>query len=222
MNHNKEGAAKVPEGWSTESLHREDAQSFNSEQIEFVGPRGDPRRHLSRLALLEALNALPPAPKDQGTVDLLVSRPFEGARELPKSAFLTIAGGMPADRWASQNKYGANYQLATTRTDFATAVAGGQKLELQGDNLYLTLDLSSENLPPGSRLRAGEALLEVTPQAHNGCKKWVQRVGLAAMKLNMEPEQQRAHLRGIYLRVVESGEVRVGDVVTVESRGAVP
>jgi MOSC domain-containing protein YiiM len=128
---------------------------------------------------------------------------------------------MPADRWALQDKYGTDYQLATTRTDFATVVAGGQKLELHGDNLYLTLDLSSENLPAGSQLRAGEARLEVTPQAHNGCKKWVQRVGLAAMKLNMEPEQQRAHLRGIYLRVIQSGKVRVGDVVTVESRGSV-
>jgi MOSC domain-containing protein YiiM len=175
---------------------------------------------LSREALVVALGELPPAPTDHGTVDLLLARPSEGARALPKEVMLTVEGGMPGDRWALQDKYGPNYQLATTRTDFAKVVSAGQPLELHGDNLFVTLDLSVDNLPPGSRVKMGEARLEVTPQAHNGCKKWVQRVGLAAMKLNMEPEQQRVHLRGIYFRVVESGRVRLGDAISVLSRGS--
>jgi hypothetical protein len=209
-----------PREFTTEELHHEDAATFDVDRIQFVGPRGDVRRHLNREELLSALAELPAAPTDRGTVDLLLARPTEGARDLPEEVLLTIEGGMPGDRWAQQNKYGPNYQLATTRTDFAKVVAAGQPPELHGDNLFVTLDLSVTNLPPGSRVKMGNAVLEVTPQAHNGCKKWVQRVGLAAMKLNMEAEQQRVHLRGVYLRVVEPGRVRLGDAISVLSRGS--
>jgi MOSC domain-containing protein YiiM len=126
---------------------------------------------------------------------------------------------MPGDRWAVEKRYGPEFQLATTRADFARLIANGQRLELHGDNLYLTLDLSSENLPAGSLLRLGQALVQVTPQAHNGCKKWVQRFGLDAMQLNLAPTHRHLHLRGIYLRVVEAGPVSVGDTVVVASRG---
>ena len=126
--------------------------------------------------------------------------------------------GMPGDRWAKDPRYGPEYQLATTRTDFARVVANGQPLELHGDNLFLELDLSSENLPVGSLLRLGQALLRVTPKAHNGCKKYVQRFGLEAMQLNLDPKYRSLHLRGIYLCVVEDGVARVGDRVEVVER----
>jgi MOSC domain-containing protein YiiM len=127
---------------------------------------------------------------------------------------------MPGDRWASQDKYGPDYQLATTRADYARLIANGQPLELHGDNLYLQLDLSSQNLPVHSVLHAGEALLQVTPIAHNGCKKWVQRFGLCPMQLNLDAAYRHLHLRGIYLRVLKDGRVRVGDPVRVVQRGA--
>jgi MOSC domain-containing protein YiiM len=126
---------------------------------------------------------------------------------------------MPGDRWAADDRYGPQYQLATMQTDYARLVANGQPLELHGDNLYLTLDLSAGNLPRGSLLRLGEAVLCVTPQAHNGCKKWAQRFGLDAMKLHLSAEQQGRNLRGIYLEVVESGRVSLGDAVQVMQRG---
>jgi MOSC domain-containing protein YiiM len=65
-------------------------------------------------------------------------------------------------------------------------------------------------------------LAVVTPQAHNGCKKWVQRFGLDAMQLNLAPNYRHLRLRGIYLRVVEEGTVRVGDPVVVVSRATPP
>jgi MOSC domain-containing protein YiiM len=124
------------------------------------------------------------------------------------------------DRWHLQIKYGPEYQLATTRTDFARVVANGQPLELHGDNLFLSLELSKENLPVGSQLQIGSARLQVTPMAHNGCKKWVQRFGLDAMQLNLAPQFKTRHLRGIYLQVIQSGNVTLGDVVTVVRRGS--
>jgi MOSC domain-containing protein YiiM len=116
------------------------------------------------------------------------------------------------------SKYGPDYQLATIRADFARVIANGQPLELHGDNLFLELDLSSENLPAGSLVRLGQALLRVTPQPHKGCKKWLQRFGLAPMQMNVDPVHRRLRLRGIYFRVVEAGRVRVGDPAAVVER----
>jgi hypothetical protein len=206
---------------TTQDLLRTDAKTFNTETLTFSGLRGDPRRHLDRRGLLDALEQLPAAPLDAGKVDLMVARGDQGERILHRHAILT-SGGMPGDRWSSSSKYGPEFQLATTRTDFARVVANGQPLELHGDNLFLTLDLSTRNLPTGSLLRVGEALLRVTPQAHNGCKKWVQRFGLACMKFNLEPEYQEHHLRGIYLQVVEPGRVALDDRVVVLRRGLSP
>ncbi len=195
------------------------ASTFDTEGLAFVGLRGDASKHLKRDALTTALAALPKAPADVGTIDLLVARGDNGERALPESALLTIDGGLTGDRWARQQKYGPGYQLATTQTGFARVVANGQSLALHGDNLFLDLDLSRANLPAGSILQLGGAVTSVTEIAHNGCKKWVQRFGLPAMQLNMTPEFQQMRLRGLYLRVVEAGVVNVGDRVVVLERG---
>jgi hypothetical protein len=204
-----------------EELERASPRTLDSDSLKFVGLRGDQRRHLDRAAL-EAGIASARAPLDEGSVDLLVARGKHGERYLTSEARLTVCEGMPGDRWAAQDKYGPDFQLATTRSDFARLIANGQPLELHGDNLYLHLDLSRINLPARSLIRAGEALLEVTPAAHDGCKKWVQRFGLCPMQLNLDPGYRAVRLRGIYLRVVEEGRVRVGDRAVVVVRGISP
>ena len=84
--------------------------------------------------------------------------------------------------------------------------------QLAGDQLYIDLDLSDENVPPGTRLALGSAVIEVTGQPHTGCKKFMARFGLDAMKFTETPEGKRLHLRGINAKVVQSGAIRVGDV----------
>lgn len=205
---------------TTETLLQTPAGALDTDSLRFDGLRGDHRRHLTRGELLDRLSTLPPPPRDMGTVDCLVARGPSGERTLHDEARLTQQGGMPGDRWATDDRYDERYQLATTRIDVARLVANGQPLELHGDNLYISLDLSPGNLPAGSTLRMGEALLCVTPKAHNGCKKWVQRFGLAAMQLNMDAAYRDMRLRGIYLRVIEDGVVRVGDTVAVVSRAS--
>jgi MOSC domain-containing protein YiiM len=84
---------------------------------------------------------------------------------------------------------------------------------LAGDQLYVDLDLSEANLPPGTRLSIGSAVIEVTAEPHTGCSKFVERFGFDAMKFVNAPERKDLHLRGINARVVRSGVVRTGEAV---------
>jgi MOSC domain-containing protein YiiM len=102
----------------------------------------------------------------------------------------------------------------------ARLIANGQPLELFGDNLFLELDLTAANLPVGSRLRIGGAIVEVTPKAHNGCRKFQARFGAEALRFVVEASLRPRNLRGIYMRVLEPGVVSVGDPVDVLSRPA--
>jgi MOSC domain-containing protein YiiM len=102
--------------------------------------------------------------------------------------------------------------------DVAELIANGQPLPLFGDNLFLDLDLSTENLPAGSRVRVGGAILQVTPVPHNGCRKFRGRFGDNALQFVSKKELRHRNLRGIYMRVLEGGEVGPGDPVEVISR----
>lgn len=179
---------------------------------------GDPACFRSFEELQRLLEAIPETPKDRGIVTLLMSRREAGRRELPKSARLDVAGGMPGDAWSRNPKRKPDAQIATMQADVAELIANGQPLELAGDNLYLALDLSKENLPTGSRVRIGSALLEVTPMPHDGCKKFRARFGEGAHRFVCAPELRHRNLRGIYFRVIESGEVNIGDAAVVVSR----
>ena len=179
-------------------------------------PRGDAARHLATEALLSGYARLEPAPRDRGRLDGLVARAADHRRHRPNAAVLTPEGGLPGDRWTEATcKHGVDGQLTMMRTDVGRLIANGQDLGLFGDNLLVDLDLSAANLPTGTRLRIGQCVLEVTPAPHNGCKKYRARFGLDALKFIGHRSRRPDHLRGIYVKVVEPGEVRVGDEIQV-------
>jgi len=181
--------------------------------------KGEPARFRALEDLESGLEALPPAPADQGRVALIVSRGDAGRRELPQRVRLTPEGGVPGDTWGRQRHRELDAQIAVMQFDVATLVANGQPLTLSGDSLFLELDLSVDNLPPGSRVRVGHAVLEVTPKPHNGCRKFRARFGDAALRFVSNPKLRHLNLRGIYLRVIEEGDAAPGDPVKVILRG---
>ena len=126
---------------------------------------------------------------------------------------MTPASGVPGDAWGRRPRPAPEAQLAVMHIDIAELVANGQPLTLFGDNLFLELDLSAANLPSGSRLRAGTATLELTPEPHDGCRKFRERFGDAALRFVSRRDLRHLNLRGVYMRVVEEGEIAVGDPV---------
>lgn len=181
------------------------------------GPLGDSSRHLPREELERGLEALAP-PRDAGELALIVSRAAAGQRHTPARARLSPDQGVPGDAWHRSSPEKLEAQVSLMRVDVARLLANGQSLSLPGDNLLVDLDLSADNLPAGTQLRVGGALLEVTPEPHNGCRKFRQRFGDAALRLTADPRFRQLRLRGIYARVVEAGEVAPGDPIEVMRR----
>jgi MOSC domain-containing protein YiiM len=179
---------------------------------------GEPARYVALADLERALDTRAAAPRDRGRVTLIVRRAQGGAREVVERATFTPDEGLPGDAWGRGRHPKPEAQLAVMQTDVATLIADGQPLPLFGDNLFLDLDLSTANLPAGTRVRVGQATLEVTPMPHHGCQKLRARFGPDALRFVSMRERRHLNLRGIYMCVVEAGEIRAGDAVEVLSR----
>jgi MOSC domain-containing protein YiiM len=188
-------------------------------QPEDYGPRGDASRHFPLAALEEGLRDLPKAGKDSGRLALIVRRRADGVRETLERACLTPEEGVPGDGWSRRPPCNPEAQLAVMRRDVAELIAGGQPLTIFGDNLFVDLDISAANLPLGTRVRVGGAIVEVTPKPHNGCHKFKGRFGDDALRFVQAPPTRDQNLRGIYWKVVEGGDAAVGDPIEVVSRG---
>lgn len=161
------------------------------------------------------------APPDHGKLELIVSRPAKKERELHEEGELTLEEGLAGDMWARRasfrtSKPNPDAQVTVMSARVAALVADGEDPDAwaqAGDQLYVDLDLSEANLPPGARLEIGEAVLEVTADPHLGCGKFIKRYGADAMKFVSTPEGRALRLRGVNTRVVVPGGVAVGDAV---------
>jgi MOSC domain-containing protein YiiM len=186
-------------------------------QAEAFGPHGDSSQYLPFAELEAGLRALPESPKDAGRLALIVSRRADGARETPDRVRLSPEEGVPGDGWSRRPPCNSEAQLAVMRHDVAVLIANGQSLTVFGDNLFVELDISAANLPVGTRLLVGEALVEVTPKPHNGCFKFKERFGPDALRFVQAKPTRGQNLRGIYWKVVAPGEVSVGAPIQVVS-----
>jgi hypothetical protein len=177
--------------------------------------------HLTMAELEAGLEVIRQSPKDKGVLELIVRRPQINGREILEQAELHLLDGLVGDSWnvrrSSRTADGSPHpemQLNIMNSRAAALVAKEkERWPLAGDQLYVDLDLSEGNLPPGTRLSIGSAVIEVSPLPHTGCKKFVARFGLDAMKFVNSTVGRELHLRGINARVVEPGAIRTGDVV---------
>ncbi len=169
----------------------------------------------SLAALEQALALLPRRAPGLGSVQRLVRRVEGGLRESPGEVQLSPSRGFPGDAWERTRARDPAMQLAVMDVRVAQIISAGGPLERFGDQLFLDLDLGAEALPPGSRLQVGDALLQVTPEPHNGCAKFQARFGADALRFVSARARRFLNLRGIYLQVVAEGRVALGDAVRV-------
>jgi hypothetical protein len=177
--------------------------------------------HLTREELEAGLEEIRKAPKDEGRLKLIVRRPHVDEREILEEATLDLNEGLVGDSWknrpSSRTPDGSPHpdmQINIMNSRVTALVAQSpERWQLAGDQLYLDMDLSAENLPAGTRLAVGSAVLEITPPPHTGCHKFVSRFGLDAMKFVNSELGRELRLRGLNAKVVHSGTIRVDDVV---------
>ena len=167
-------------------------------------------------ALNAAWDAAEMSPADSGRVELIVRRPGRDRREELDEARLTAADGLSGDDW--RERVGGDIDPQTQITMMNSRVAqlltdDKARWAEAGDQLFVDLDISKANLPPGTKLRIGEALLEIAQKPHTGCAKFAKRFGAPARKWVMTDDGKEQRLRGVYAKVIRDGVVRVGDVI---------
>ncbi|MEE2659200.1 MAG: MOSC domain-containing protein [Candidatus Latescibacterota bacterium] len=179
----------------------------------------DEAKHLTLEQLETGTDAIRKSPTDDGVLELIARRPVIGDRELLQEAQLDVEQGLVGDNWKERGsgttKDGAAHpdaQVTVMNCRASELVAQSrERWPLAGDQLYIDLDLSLDNLPAGTRLRIGSAILEVTALPHTGCKKFAERFGVDAVEWVSSEKGKRLNLRGINARVVGGGTIRVGD-----------
>ena len=150
---------------------------------------------------------------------MIVRRPDVGEREVLDTGELDIAEGLVGDNWhrrgSGQTDDGTAHpdmQLNLMNSRVIALVAqAGDRWALAGDQFFVDLDLARENLPAGTRLEMGSAVIEVSAVPHLGCRKFVARFGLEAMKFVNSRRGKKLCLRGINAKVVKAGRVDTGD-----------
>jgi MOSC domain-containing protein YiiM len=135
---------------------------------------------------------------------------------------LTVEGGMEGDRWGLRPHRSKARQLSAIRADVIDVLARGADPILSGDNLHVLLDLSSSNLPRGSRLQIGAAaVVQVSQEIHAPCALFSSRFGQDAHDITLAPAFEDQRLRGVLLTVLEGGRIAEGDEIRILRDGVI-
>ena len=182
----------------------------------------DVARQLTTEELEAGLERIEAAPRDEGVVELIVRRPAEGEREVLEQGTLDLREGLVGDRWSrrassktADGSPNVETQLTLISARVVDLVAAGDRgrWALAGDQLYVDLDISLENLPAGTRLALGSAVIEVSAEPHTGCVMYMVRFGTDAHRFVNAKTHRHLRLRGLNAKVVEPGTVSAGDTI---------
>lgn len=187
----------------------------------------DALTHLALADLTLGLAHIQGSPKTEGTLAVIVRRPTVEAREVVTTGTLSLTEGLQGDSWKDRPSTRTpdqtphpDMQLTLMNSRVIALIAGApERWPLAGDQLYVDLDLSEANLPPGTVLSLGEAQVLITAQPHTGCAKFSARFGSEALKWVNSPEGRALRLRGVNARVIRAGRIQVGERITVQQPG---
>lgn len=178
-------------------------------------------QHKSLAELQSCLPLILQAPALAGRVGMIVCRPRTGERKILQNCQLNTSDGLLGDNWKQRGQWKApdkpanvDMQLNLMNLRAITAIAADQaQWPLAGDQFYVDLDLSQQNLPAGTRLMIGSAVIEVTAEPHLGCRKFAERFGRDAVAFVNSDQGKQLNLRGINAKVISAGQVSVGDEI---------
>ena len=178
---------------------------------------------VSTAELMAALPHILAAPKTDAPIAALCFRPGLSQRQFPASLILTQAQGVPGERWLTLPWL----RLAdgSPDPDIQVSILPQRVLDLvwrdrantphPGDTIVADLDCSTANLPPGSLIRAGSAVLRVSGVFNQSCVKWQVRYGADARAFIDAPGHPELRLRGVLCAVVQDGKVGLSDRLQV-------
>ena len=176
--------------------------------------------HLTQQELEAGLDEIRKSPENNGVLKLIVRRPETDQREVIAEGKLDPVVGLEGDNWLNRGSRATadgsahpEMQLNIMNSRVTALVAQDpDRWSLAGDQLYIDMDLSPENLPPGTQLAIGSAIIEVTAPPHTGCKKFVARFGRDAMMFVNSGLGKTLNLRGINAKVIKAGTIRTNDI----------
>ena len=179
--------------------------------------------HLTTEQLEAGLEHIRQSPADGGSLLMIVRRPDTDEREVVKEAALDVDVGLVGDNWKTRGsprtpdgKASPEAQITMINSRLLALLAQSEeRWPLAGDQLVIDMDLSVDNLPAGTRLSIGSAMVEISAKPHTGCEKFEDRFGRDALRFISTPMGRSLRLRGVNTRVVRSGTIRVGDAATV-------
>ncbi len=170
--------------------------------------------------LSAAWDKFDPSPSDNGTVEMIVRRPTGEQREELKSANFSAAEGLQGDNWLSRGSASGTSPSPDTQITLMNSrviqllTEDKRRWAASGDQLFVDLDISKDNLPAGTQLQMGEVVMEISLTPHTGCNKFARRFGAPARKWVMTDAGKDMRLRGVYARVIQDGVVKVGDKIS--------
>ena len=178
--------------------------------------------HRSTGELEAGLDEVRASPSQEGVLELIVARPAIGERTVLEVGELSLEAGLVGDNWGTRRsrrspdgKPHPEMQLNLINARLSALISDGtvEHRAMAGDQLHVDLDLSERNLPAGTRLAIGGAIIEITDQPHTGCAKFSQRFGREAMRFVNVGAGKELRLRGINAKVVQAGTIAAGDLV---------